>query len=348
MKTSTICEVDLWSLAATVLALCLCAFLLCAGCISTDSHLAREVGVPQRPVIMKKGTIDLDLCETTPFVFHGRVYRLEWFRNGAYLRIMDHDTRKEVSRFGSNYRFPCAYVENGTVYVVGTKTTDRWTGDILTMFISKDLKHWDEREIFNSHGDYFCNTSLCKAGGRYVMSYEQNRGGFHAQFLESEDLLHWTALPMEQQYHPARYCAPHCLRWHDGWFYLLYLEADKPHGYEQYITRSRDLIHWEPSPLNPVLAASPEDKQIDSSRLTQEQRDHIAKAVDVNNSDIDFCDFKGKLIINYSWGNQTGVEFLAEAEYAGSTAQFLESWFPNLSANSRGVHPLEKARPNSP
>ncbi|MCP4450012.1 MAG: hypothetical protein GY809_01005, partial [Planctomycetes bacterium] len=43
--------------------------------------------------------------------------------------------------------------------------------------------------------------------------------------------------------------------------------------------------------------------------------------------DIDFCEFNGRLIINYSWGNQGGTEFIAEAEYDGTSAQFLEGWF---------------------
>jgi len=51
-------------------------------------------------------------------------------------------------------------------------------------------------------------------------------------------------------------------------------------------------------------------------------------AEDCNNSDIDFCEFKGKLIINNSWGNQRGKEFLAEAVYQGTLKQFLKGWFP--------------------
>ena len=87
-------------------------------------------------------------------------------------------------------------------------------------------------------------------------------------------------------------------------------------------------MDWEPSPLNPVLRASADDKRIANPDLTAEQRARIAKAVNVNNSDIDFCGFGEKLIINYSWGNQHGVEHLAEAVYEGTLAQFLEGWFP--------------------
>ena len=118
------------------------------------------------------------------------------------------------------------------------------------------------------------------------------------------------------------------MRFHDGWFYLFYLESGKPLGFEQYVVRSRDLMNWEPSALNPVLAPSEEDKIIFNSKLTPEERAKIARAADRNNSDIDFCEFNGKLIINYSWGNQKGTEFNAEAEYNGTLTQFLEAWFP--------------------
>ena len=72
----------------------------------------------------------------------------------------------------------------------------------------------------------------------------------------------------------------------------------------------------------------PEDKRIANPKLTAEQRERIAKAEDINNSDIDFCAYDGHLVINYSWGNQHGTEFLAEAEFPGTLAEFLEGWYP--------------------
>ena len=94
------------------------------------------------------------------------------------------------------------------------------------------------------------------------------------------------------------------------------------------MVRSRDLIHWESSPLNPVLRASAEDKQIANSKLTLAQREKIVAAKNINNSDLDFCEWRGRLILNYSWGNQQGTEFLAEAIYEGTQDRFLRAWFP--------------------
>ena len=160
--------------------------------------------LPQRPLISKKGTIDIDLCETTPFLFHGKLYRLEWFRSGGYLRIMDHDAQTEVSRFGAHHRFPCAYAEGDTVYVIATTEDKGWCGTSLTLYTSKDLQHWDEVEAFHDASFKICNTSLCKAGDRYLMSIELAVGGFAGRFLESTDLIHWTLMPTECRVTPAR------------------------------------------------------------------------------------------------------------------------------------------------
>ena len=94
------------------------------------------------------------------------------------------------------------------------------------------------------------------------------------------------------------------------------------------VVRSRDLVHWQPSPRNPVLRASREDKVVVNPRLNERQRSGVAEAVNLNNSDIDFCEWQGRLVINYSWGNQQGVEHLAEAVYDGTLDSFLRGWFP--------------------
>jgi hypothetical protein len=61
--------------------------------------------------------------------------------------------------------------------------------------------------------------------------------------------------------------------------------------------------------------------------MSNAHRARVANAINLNNSDIDFCEFEGKLWITYSWGNQQGIEHLAEAVYDGSEAEFLRGWF---------------------
>jgi hypothetical protein len=40
------------------------------------------------------------------------------------------------------------------------------------------------------------------------------------------------------------------------------------------------------------------------------------------------CEFKGRAVIYDGWGNQQGTEFLAEAVYDGTLAEFLPRFFP--------------------
>jgi hypothetical protein len=68
---------------------------------------------------------------------------------------------------------------------------------------------------------------------------------------------------------------------------------------------------------------------VGNPKLPPELCQWIATAKNLNNSDIDFCENGGQLLINYSWGNQQGTEFLAEATFSGTEKQFLRCWFPS-------------------
>ncbi len=293
------------------------------------------------PRIIKLGTVDVDLVEATPVVFHGRVYRFEYVRHNYwnnhtgddYFRFVDHETGEATPAFAKGFVFGSAFVDGDTVYVTGTGGKGKkWGADEVHIFASRDLRHWDTWVALDLPGFSIFNTSMCKAGKQYVLMFEidkpKDQAGvaFTARFATSPDLKHWTVTTPEHVYSKDRYTAPHCLRYLDGWYYDFYLEVNN--GYELRVVRSRDLITWQASPLNPVMRATDEDRQIHNPRLTPEQRQRIANAVDCNNSDIDFCELNGRLYISYSWGNQKGVEHLAEAYYEGSEASFLKAWFP--------------------
>ena len=70
-----------------------------------------------------------------------------------------------------------------------------------------------------------------------------------------------------------------------------------------------------------------EDKKIGSPFLTPRDREMIENALDINNSDMELCEFLGRTIIYYSWGDRLGTEFLAEACYEGSMKEFLTDFF---------------------
>ena len=295
------------------------------------------VSYAEKPVIVKHGTIDLDLVECTPVVFNDKLYRFEYVRPGykpnktgdSYFRFIDVETSEPTASFAKGYDLGSAFVDGDAVYVTGVNP---WGDDQIDMFVSTDLISWKKRPVLKDTNYEIFNTSMCKDDKGYVLMFEigkpQEEAGaaFTARFLTSKDLKTWTLTPAECAYAKDRYTAPHCLRYLDGDYYDFYLEAHD--GYEMRVVRSKDLVHWQPSPLNPVLRHSEDDKKIANPKLTEEQRKEIAEAKNINNSDIDFCEYQGRLVISYSWGNQQGKEFLAEAHYEGSLESFLRGWFP--------------------
>lgn len=288
------------------------------------------------PVIKKLGTIDTGLVETTPIVFNNKVYRFEYVRilyelnttGDSYFRFVDVESGETTPAFAKGFHLGSAFVDGDSVYVTAV---DDWNGEHIVMFVSDDVKNWKSRPVLHLPGFGLFNTSLCKADNRYVLMYEIGKPPeeagkrFTARFASSTDLVNWELLPRECTYSKDRYTAPHALRYLDGYFYNFYLESHA--GWETRVVRSKDLIQWEASPFNPVLRASEEDRKIVNPKLTDAQRQEIAEARDINNSDIDFCEYNGKLLINYSWGDQEGVEFIAAAEFDGSLEEFLKGFF---------------------
>ncbi|PIW20583.1 MAG: hypothetical protein COW34_01520, partial [Armatimonadetes bacterium CG17_big_fil_post_rev_8_21_14_2_50_66_6] len=77
-----------------------------------------------------------------------------------------------------------------------------------------------------------------------------------------------------------------CLRYANGYYYVLYLERRSPrHFFETYVTRSKDLRHWELSAANPVLTPADLDEG-------------------VNASDPEVIEFQGKTYVYYAVGDQ--------------------------------------------
>ena len=291
-----------------------------------------------KPLIKKLGTIECDLVETTPIVFKDRLYRFEYVRSkyyvknatgDTYFRFVDHETGEFSSPFARGYHLGNVMVDNGRLIVTGT---NHWDGERIDVFVSDDMETWESWNAFELPGYGLFNTSMCRTGDRYLLMFEVGKPPevagirFTARFAMSENLREWELTPPECTYSKERYTAPHAIRLQDDYFYNFFLESASG-GWEQYVVRSKDLVEWELSPYNPVLKASDDDRKILNESLTPAERERIRTAENTNNSDIDFCEFEGRLVINYSWGNQHGVEHLAEAEYEGTEAEFLRGWF---------------------
>jgi len=302
---------------------------------------------PTRPKLRRLGTIKCDMVETTPIVFGGKLYRFEYFRANsqneanptdiAHFQFVDVYTNRVTTPFAHNYHLGSAYADGDYMYVTGVK--GQWGSDTLTMFRSKDLENWEEFTEITLPGYGLYNTGICKKDGVYTMLVETNVPfNFHHRFMRSTDLKNWTLLDEPQSFQKDRYAGGPAIYTFDDdpYYYVLYLEACPGPFYPTCIARSRDLIEWEYSPINPFLMFDEaEDKKIANPFLTPYEQARIARAVDINNSDVEICEFNGRTIMYYSWGSQRSVEFLAEACYDGPMKEFLQSFFDN-NGNVRG------------
>ena len=340
-----------------------------AAAFVSDVPFGAEDGPPVdrdgRPLIRKLGTIGLALyADNTLVTFQGRFYSLRWFRDseGDYSQFVDYETGEKTPPFARGYGFAQALADDGTMYVtvtgglnesgVSQKEQDKPLSEIaqrpqkaaviqedrmdkVHLFSSKDLIHWESRVILDLPGWMVFTSPMCKADGRYVMMLDVCSGpadeigaGFTCRFAESENMLDWKMTPKECVYAKDRYTAGHFMQYLDGYFYNFYLEAHK--GWEMRVVRSKDLIHWETSPLNPVLRASEEDRKPANPDFTEAELKRVATAVNINNSDMCFAEYKGQTIIHYFWGDQqTPPCGFARAIYDGTQEQFLRGWFPD-------------------
>ena len=88
------------------------------------SGLSAAGGEVQRPRIVKHGTLDLDLVETTPVVFKDRLYRFEYVRRryklnltgDSYFRLIDVQTGKPTPGFAKGFHLGSAFVDGDTIY----------------------------------------------------------------------------------------------------------------------------------------------------------------------------------------------------------------------------------------
>lgn len=307
--------------------------------------------MPPRREMRKTGTLDIGMVETTPIVWQESLLRMEYvrdeYRNNllgqCYTRFVGHFDGQTVGKpCAVGYTFTSAYTENGVMYVYGVKlaedadTSVRHNGADIGVFYSKDLDNWAFHEVKKMPKTWgFYNNSVCKGADGYVMALEAGEppelvgSRFTILFLTSKNLLDWEFMPLgEHVYSRDYYTACPALRYYCGKYYMIYLESLPHDRWMPYIVRTEDFIEFELGMRNPIMFSDGRDKIIAyPERFTAKEIEYITNTVDVNNSDIDLCEYNGKTYITYSWGTQLGREMLAGAEYDGGEEEFLKSFF---------------------
>lgn len=309
--------------------------------LNYDSTSIMKNGFPE---IVKKGVVSPN-GEMTPFVFNGRLMRLELVdtskgtdpSQSSYAIIRDCGSGEIISRFGHGSYYFSAYCENDTVYVLGVDSlSPGLSGDTVRIFESRDLISWSSRVLVHGEGWRIFNTSLAKGPDRYVLLLEVSEPREYAGehpftflFMDSQDMKEWRFLGEDAAYSRERYMGGPWMRYSRGWYYVISVTELPCQRYTNYIYRTKDFYDWEVGLYNPVLMPDNNDRMLssDAADLTEEDIALLKTAFISSNSDIDMCDYNGKTYINYTVGNQQGVYFMAQAEYDGSVDELLESYF---------------------
>ena len=322
--------------------------------METQGKIGRRV--KRRPIIQKTGAI-CSAMEQTPIVFGGKLILIESAsENGqVFLRAHDYRNGRIYPGFAHGHYFASAYVENGVVYAFCTSARDNgaltmyqsddpstWHdprgGQSVMMFWSRDLITWEGKEVLHIPKWRLWNTSVCKGADGYVMAIEVSPNGeghdpevgspFTCFFAKSPDLLEWTMMDTGCCYTRERYNACPALRFFEGWYYMICLEALPCTRYAPYIYRSRDLREWAVSDHNPIMMFGDEDRVAHPlSNLTEAELELLECGLNINNSDVDLCEFEGKTYIYYANGDQMLYSFLEEAVYDGPIDEFLRGFF---------------------
>lgn len=289
--------------------------------------------------IVKHGRLGSPLVETSPFVFHDRLYLLEnnqqfWDVPGAKMtdffhedevRIRDIATKKIVSVPLKNHGFGTVLVWDERVYVFAGNYGENKPWRHITeisMTSSKDLKKWTKpvTVIKASAGEHIFNTAVCKGKNDFILLYETNDSRwpyFTYKYCISKDLKNWKIIP-NALYGKDKYVGGPALYYQNGWYYTLYV-VHIQNGYETCITRSEDLINWEDAPNDRIfITFDPSHNKIPL---------HPPEVRECNASDVELCCFNGKTIIYFTGGDQHSCGDLQWGTYDGSMKELFEYFF---------------------
>ena len=323
------------------------ALIAATGC---QNRMVRESAL----CIRKLGTIDILIVESTPVIFKGRPYLMEYIRyknaikhyrtnntGVSYLRFRDlTDMNTFTPPFGHGLHLASAFTANGRMYVTGTVAGANltWGGSQIVQLESDDLVHWTKpRTILGDAEWQVYNTSVCPMDdGRHLMVFELGAPArlvgraFTMFFAETTDLKTWKVID-GAVFGRDFYTGAPLVRHHAGWTYFFYIDSRLAGGtrlFRTRVARSRDLKTWDISPRTVLDFDPAEDKLIHpKARFTPDELEEIRQAADRNASDLDFCEHEGRLICSYSWGDQLGHEFLALGEVPATEREFCESFF---------------------
>ncbi len=283
---------------------------------------------PKSALKKEDALVARDLCEVTPVIWKGRLCMMECVRPAQggtrkdyCLLLRDVETGKELARFAEGYGLASAFVHDDTFYASASRWGDDNSWNDVTIFKSKDLQTWESKLAIQQEKESLFNSSVCAGPDGFTMVYESNDPTYPAftiKLAQSKDMETWTKLP-DAAFGTNRYTACPCIRFVNGYYYVLYTEHRTPlWRFETYVTRSKDLKTWELSAANPVLAPEGVDEGI-------------------NNSDPDTIEYNGNTFLYYAAGDQLTWMNIKRAAYPGTLGQFFESYYVTPGIVDKGT-----------
>ncbi len=277
--------------------------------------------------------------EMTPFHFKGELYLLENFcdydvadytfdeypphtqKDGFLIRRLSDD--KVISRVCGVY-FASAYAMPNRVYAFGSVVEEESDKTLhrIVRFETEDLINWSEPlEVYEAApGCRVFNTSFTWDGEKFVGVYETDTPEklykYIFKFWESSDLKNFKTID-GAFYGLDKYVGGGSLYKSGEFYYLFNLEEQPDGSYFMSISRSRDLKTWQLSP-KPVIY---------SDRTHEINPEKRPGGMELNASDVEIIEDKGKTIVFWLGGDQHGCCDMQCAEYPGPMAEFFEFYF---------------------
>jgi alpha-L-fucosidase len=278
--------------------------------------------------------------EVTPFVFKDRLYRVENYpryldfpdqKDPTYLfhedevRIRDVESGAVASVPMRNYYFGEGFLHENRLYLYAADygASLPWRHHKkIDMVCSDDLSHWSDpvTVIESERGELLFNTAFCRGPDRFIMLYETNDSRwppFTFKYCESDDLVHWKRIP-NALYGTDKYVGGPALHYAGGWYYTLYVQSLPDGQYDNRITRSRDLVHWQDAPEGRAMIP------VDPAHVPDPAHPDVRE---LSASDAELCYWRGRTIVYFHSGNQQGVFGLETAEFDGAPEKLLASYF---------------------
>lgn len=310
--------------------------------VVSETSLATEM-LSAFPKIRKLGATS-PYGEVSPFVFRGRLMRLELIDPSRGLNaagqeigagIRDVATGKILSTFGKDCYYFSAFCEDGKVLVTGTERQNGgYAGDTIWAFESTDLVSWSRRRLLTNPGWRYFNTSLTKGRDGYVLLLESAAPKYATRnftmfFATSKDLKSWSFMPYDVCFPKRRYAGGPFIRHHNGFYYVSLVTELPNERYVTYLYRTADFRRWECGRYNPLVAYSQEDRQVSptASEISESFAREVRTRFICNASDLEMCDFEGKTYLSYVVGDQRGFYYICEAWYDGPMGELLENFF---------------------